>query len=102
VEFTPAATNAKTTKLDVSVAMLGGGIVSNVRKGENAGRELRHEFVALRLETAPLVCTEKGAWTATLSLPARTDLAITRRALAAWVVVRGRSVPVQAAGGWID
>lgn len=102
VEFTPAAANAKVTKLNVSVALLGGGIVSNVRKGENAGRELRHEFVALKLETTALARGENGAWTTSVSLPPRADIAVARRAIAAWVVTRGKLEPLQAAGGWIE
>ena len=40
----------------MSVARLGGGIVSPVRAGENAGRTLHHEFIALiGLLTVPLV-----------------------------------------------
>ena len=101
VEFTPGAANAKAAKLDISVALLGGGIVSDVRKGENAGRELRHEFVALRLETVPLVRAANGTWTASAALPPRTDVSATRLAVAAWVVPRGDIIPLQAAGGWI-
>jgi hypothetical protein len=102
VEFAAVGVAAKATKLEVSVALLGGGIVSNVRKGENAGRELRHEFVALRLETGALVRAENGAWTASINLPPRTDIAANRRALAAWVSVKGQLAPIQAVGGWIE
>jgi hypothetical protein len=76
-----------------------------VRKGENAGRELRHEFVALRLETATLARGESadgGAWTANVSLPPRSDIRATRRAIAAWVTAKGQLAPVQAVGGWIE
>lgn len=102
VEFTPPAAGAKPGKLDVSVALLGGGIVSQVRKGENAGRELRHEFVALRLETVALVRDAAGVWRAQVRLPPRAEIPAARQALAAWVTAHGRLEPIQAVGGWVE
>ena len=102
VEFVPAAGPAKRPKLEATVALLGGGIVSNVRKGENAGRELRHEFAALRVETVALTRGADGAWTANISLPPRQDIAVARRALAAWVSEAGKPAPLQATGGWLE
>ncbi len=105
VSYIPATTApaAKTmAALDANIALLGGGIVTNVRKGENAGRELRHEFVALRLESVPLERDATGMWSAEVALPARTDVTASRRALAAWVTPRGELKPVQATGGWLE
>ena len=96
VEFTPAA-NGAASDWEISVALLGGGIVNAVKRGENSGRTLRHEFVALRLESAAL---REGR--ATLALPPRTDLKVTRHAVAAWITRRGSLTPVQAVGGWIE
>jgi len=95
IRFVPA-TPAAVAALDVSVALLGGGIVSKVRAGENSGRELRHEFVALHLETVPLQRADDGAFTAivTLAPPGDATLPVfTRRALAAWITLRGRLIP---------
>ena len=106
VDYTPAAgaTGAAAAKTDfeISVALLGGGIVNDVRRGENSGRTLRHEFVALRLETVALTAGEAGARTATITLPPRGEIKTARRALAAWVTRRGSLTPVQAVGGWIE
>lgn len=82
---------------EVHIALLGGGIVSNVRAGENAGRTLHHEFVALALRTARL---EAGA--AQVMLPAAARDGVTRTALAVWVTRRGELTPLQATGGWLD
>ncbi len=82
---------------EVHAALLGGGITSVVKAGENRGRTLRHEFVALALGRAPL---ENGR--AQLSLPVPLDKAFSRRALAVWVTRRGELTPLQAAGGWLD
>lgn len=82
---------------EVQVALLGGGIVSRVRGGENEGRTLRHEFVALALKTARL---EAGA--AQVMLPAAARDGVSRTALAVWVTRRGELTPLQATGGWLD
>jgi hypothetical protein len=102
VEFTPA-TPPTARRLDASIAMLGGGIVSDVRKGENAGRKLHHEFVALQLATVPLERDPAtGAWTGTVTLPTRTDVKAERLALAGWIHAQGEQTPQQAAGGWLE
>ncbi len=82
---------------EVHAAILGGGIVSRVKAGENRGETLRHEFVALELKSTTL---REGS--ATLRLPKAEVEGVTRHALAVWVTRRGQLAPVQAAGGWID
>ncbi len=52
IVFTPAA--AGTPPLFVEFALLGGGIESDVRRGENSGRKLRHDFVVLHFAHSPL------------------------------------------------
>jgi hypothetical protein len=108
IDYTPPA-NAKAaetaraskTGFDASVALLGGGIVNAIRKGENAGRELRHEFAALRLETTRLQRTDSGTWSARVTLPPRADITAARFALAAWITQPGELMPRQAVGGWL-
>ena len=82
---------------EVHIAMLGAGIVSRVRAGENDGRMLHHDFVALALKGAPLV---RGV--AELKLLVAADENIPRHALAVWVTRRNDLVAVQATGGWLD
>ena len=95
VNFSPE-NGASRADYDVHVAQLGGGIASEVRAGENEGRTLRHEFVALSLQHAPLV---RGA--AEIVLTPVTVEGVTRRSLAVWVTRRGELAPVQATGGWL-
>jgi hypothetical protein len=104
VEFAPAGGGAAAGAiaagdLEIHVALLGGGIVNAVKRGENSGRTLRHEFVALRLESAPLART---AGAASVALPPRGDIKAARHGLAAWVTRRGSLAPIQATGGWIE
>jgi hypothetical protein len=101
--YTPASSPKE--NFAVNLALLGGGIVSNVKAGENSGRALRHEFVALQLATAPLARGNDAAFTATVSIAFPTDRALpafSRRALAVWVTKRGSLSPVQATGGWLS
>ena len=95
VNFIPAASTAR-ADYDIHVAQLGGGIASPVRAGENEGRTLRHEFVALSLQHAKFA---NGS--AELTLTPVNIAGVTRRALAVWVTRRGELAPVQATGGWL-
>ena len=85
--------------LVAEAAPLANGITSDVRRGENAGRKLAHEFVALDLLRAPLA-QSGGAWTARLVLTPKTAAPAT--ALAVWVHAADDPTPLQATGGWLD
>lgn len=85
-------------ELEVHVVRLGGGISSDVRRGENRGKRLHHEFLVLEWASAPL---KKGQ--ATLRIPPDSKgESPTREALAVWVSAKGNPTPLQATGGWID
>ncbi|MBI4349550.1 MAG: DUF1223 domain-containing protein [Elusimicrobia bacterium] len=77
-------------------ALLGAGLESRVRSGENEGRVLRHDFVALDYAT----CRAKES-DCTLTLRPRAGLSPERIGVAAWVTRAGSLVPLQAAGGWL-
>jgi hypothetical protein len=99
VAFTPGGL-APRAGYEAQLAVLGGGLSSDVKAGENAGHTLQHEFVALALTTVPLKFTS-GVWLAdtTLSLPKVPG--VKDLALAVWVTPRGGLAPVQATGGWL-
>ena len=85
--------------LELHVARLGSGFVTEVGAGENRGRTLEHKFVVLgwsrhRLNGAG------GAYEASGELPPASNPA-PREALAVWVSVPGDPFPIQAAGGWL-
>jgi len=84
--------------LIAEVAPLAGGLVTDVRRGENAGRQLAHDFIALALVSAPLE-ERDGGWTATVSWPQ--DTVAPTSALAVWVHPVGDPTPIQATGGWL-
>ncbi len=97
VTFQPVS--GPTTGLIVEIAPLASGITSDVRRGENAGRKLTHEFVALDLLHAPLE-RRGGAWSASLVLPSKTAAPIS--AVAAWVHAADDPTALQAVGGWLN
>jgi hypothetical protein len=98
VEINFASSEMVTGKLQAEVALLGSGIEVNVKRGENAGRKLRHEFVVLDLQSAPLK-KDGNALTATVRLPR--EIRDRAAALAAWVATGPAETPIQATGGWI-
>lgn len=77
-------------------AVLGTGILSDIRAGENRGRKLRHDFIVLSLQTARL---KDGS--AELKLSRSTEPGIERQAVAFWITRRGKLTPLQATGGWL-
>ena len=82
----------------VEAAPLASGVTSDVRRGENAGRKLAHEFVALDLLHASLE-RHGQTWMATLTLPTKT--VAPAAALAVWVHAANDPAAIQAAGGWL-
>lgn len=98
-ELTFAPTDAPQGNYEIHAALLGGGIQSAIKAGENAGRTLRHEFVALDLLQIG-ARTEKdivrGKFIINSAAPAEKTLA-----LAVWITKAGEMEPLQATGGWI-
>src|SRR5947208_2373322 len=85
--------------LALNVALLGNDLESDVKRGENSGRKLRHDFVVLQLAKSEMT-NQGNLWTGTvlLSSNAATDKAT---ALAAWVKSGENAPPIQATGGWL-
>jgi hypothetical protein len=84
-------------KWEAHAALLGFGIRSNVRAGENSGRTLVHDFAVLSIEAAPMGGDSPGA---VLHLPAG-QIKHAQTALAVWITEAGGIEPVQAAGGYL-
>ena len=99
VSFAPS--NGKPQRYEVFAALLGSGLSSDVKAGENKGRRLNHDFVVLALEKKTLSLREnqlQGEFV--LSSKGKTRNG--RLALAAWVSRAGHLEPLQAIGGWLD
>lgn len=97
VSFLP--TSAPAGALVAEVAPLGDNIEVKVRGGENAGRNLKHGFVALGLASAAMERAADGKFVAHLTLPEGSVAPIS--ALAVWVHAADNNTSIQAAGGWL-
>ena len=84
--------------LQLTVAILGLGLISRVTTGENSGKQLNHDFVVLGITTVSVdsVSGRKKIWSG--SLPEKHTVAKSY-AVAAWVVEGGSQVPIQVVGG---
>ncbi len=99
IHYSPDAASHRSGPIEVTAAWLGSDIVSDVRRGENAGSQLHHPFVALRSVTAPLELRD-GSAAVELSLPRLPRQVASRLGVAVWVSRVGSPVPEQATGGW--
>ena len=80
------------------VALLGSGLKSDIKRGENSGRVLQHGFVALDYRSAVMQLNQEGMWEAVVP---KLEGAAPKLALAVWVESAGLQIPVQAGGGWL-
>ena len=98
VAFTPSV--RLSAELEVHVAILGFDLKTEVRAGENGGRILEHDFVVLGYRR--LAATRQAStYAASFSLP-DVKQPTERKAIAAWVSLRGDPRPIQAVGGWLN
>ena len=99
VSFVPASSGA--SNYEVHAALLVSGVSSEVKRGENAGRHLLHDFAALTLLTQTLTPQNKG-FQATFLIDTKKNLTEGRLALAFWTTHSGHLEPIQAVGGWLS
>jgi hypothetical protein len=83
--------------LALNVALLGNDLESDVKRGENSGRKLRHDFVVLDLIKLDMA-NESKRWTGSVALPKQSGND-KPSALAAWITEN--ATPIQATGGWL-
>ena len=79
-------------KLTAHLVWLAGEVENDVKAGENRGRKLRHDFVALSIDALPLDL-QSGSAAFTATKPAQA------KAVAAWITADDRPEPLQATGG---
>ena len=81
--------------LKLEVALLGMNLESDVKRGENSGRKLHHDFVVLDLIQTDMR-KESSRWTGSIALSKQSG-AEKPSALAAWITEN--ATPIQATGG---
>ncbi|MHC6646224.1 DUF1223 domain-containing protein [Alteromonas sp. HB246098] len=90
--------------LVVHAALLGFGIETSVKRGENAGRKLTHDFIVVDYESALLSSNGNNAhaqqYVASLPLPSNTHIKAKKHALVVWVSEANDPSPLQVAASW--
>ncbi len=98
VQFQPIQATAR--PLFLNVALLGFGIETSVKAGENSGKKLQHDFVVLQLDQTRL--RQRGdSYRTDLALPS-SDIAAKRYGIAAWINSQADLTPIQATGGFLN
>ena len=102
MQITPTRWRVRYSGLDsattANLAVLSNGERTRVRRGENGGRELRHDFIVGELHAETLVAAADGTLTATFETTGPESF--NQPAVAAWVS-DGRQTPLQATGGFL-
>ena len=95
-----ATTNTGSARYELHAALLASGLNSQVKAGENRGRLLTHDFVALSLVQTSLKRTG-SEWQGEFNLPLPAKAAGGNLAIAVWITEAGKLEPLQATGGWL-
>lgn len=95
VPVNPAAGN-----FEIHAALLAGGQDTDVKAGENRGRNLHHEFAALDLVSIGMTTSHGVAHGKFILDTSRYALEKTL-GLAVWITRPGELTPLQATGGWL-
>ncbi|MFZ0827641.1 MAG: DUF1223 domain-containing protein [Verrucomicrobiia bacterium] len=88
------------TRYEIHAAVLAGGIRSDVKAGENRGRRLNHDFVALNLLQVEMAL-DSGVAQGEFRLDPSSFRSEKVLALTIWVTRDGQLEPLQATGGWL-
>ena len=91
--------NATRGPLKLEVALLGTNLQSDIKRGENSGRKLHHDFVVLDLAKTDMV-NEGNRWAGTVSISTKAEVD-KPTALVAWIKSAETAPPIQAIGGWL-
>jgi len=84
------------TPLQLNIALLGIDMNTHIKAGENSGKKLPQNFVALYFMQ---FTSESAEWRIELPTP---NINPERLALAAWITHKPSQSPLQATGGWVN
>ena len=99
VSFSPATDSD--ARYEIHAALFAGGILSEVKGGENSGRQLEHDFVVADLLRVGLTNNHGVAAGRFVISPAKSK-AGTTGGLVVWVALADEIEPIQATGGWLS
>jgi hypothetical protein len=86
-------------QLALQVAFLGTNLQSDVKRGENSGRKLVHDFVVLQFSKTEMTA-DGNRWSGSIHLPVAAG-GDKPTAVAVWVSAGDNLAPLQATGGWL-
>jgi hypothetical protein len=95
--FVPESTQPQ--RLQIHAALLGVNLESDVKRGENSGRRLHHDFVVLQLATGQMIA-DANRWAGSTSFPKESS-GEKPGAFAAWITAGEVGQIIQATGGWL-
>jgi hypothetical protein len=98
ITFRPGSKRKRS--LEVHGVILGFGVVSEVKAGENRGRTLKHDFIVLNYKKSGMV-RENGEYSGSLTLEIPPHFQAERFGFAVWITQVGEAAPAQATGGYI-
>jgi len=87
-------------RLEVHIAILGFGITTEVKSGENRGKNLGHDFVVIGYKNERLQRSGQ-LQTKVMDLPDVVAAKTTRRSMVVWVSEQDNPEPIQVLGGWL-
>ena len=86
--------------LIINLALLGFEVQTEVKRGENSGKTLQHDFVVLEHTRNLIHRNEDGSYTGSLYLP-RSNIKAEKLGLVAWINSTSDLTPIQATGGYL-
>jgi len=90
------------SQLDIHYAMLGFEQYTQIPRGENKGKNLRHDFVVMKHYQEQMIQSDdKYTHHATLSLPHSNTILSLKHGIAIWVTYQGQPTPIQVTGDWL-
>ncbi len=86
----------------LNISQLGFGLFDDIKQGENKGKLLRHDFVALTFEQQTLLRNNNDNEYVGIITLTKANLSTSLNGIAAWVTVGNSQTPVQAVGGFLE
>ena len=97
IRFTPSGKSSG--QYVVHGAIMGNGIEVDVRRGENSGKKLKHNFLTIDYESSAMTKLEKNTFISNLALDSSGDKRASSYSVAFWVSKADSPKPLQAVGG---
>jgi hypothetical protein len=82
------------------IAVLGFGIETPIKSGENSGRNLKHDFVVIGHQQHNML-SKQGSASTLLTMPTTVAVPTNKKAVVFWVAKENDPTPLQVAANWL-